>query len=143
MKKNLIVNHRDIVIGAKTIDEMNQDDIHRVSALLIFNSKKEVLLARRKLTKKKYPGRWGASIAGTVEEGEDYETNVVKEAKEELGLDISADSLCKGPKVSALNGRWKYFCQYYFLNLDINIDDLILQEDEVEQAKWTSLPVFL
>ncbi len=29
---------------------------------------------------------WGSAVAGTVEKGEDYESNIYKETEEEIGL---------------------------------------------------------
>ena len=85
-EKIIIVDEDDNIIGSKERNSIVSGDIYRVSALLIENSKGEILLAQRALTKKHDPGKWGPPVAGTVEEGETYESNIVKEAEEELGL---------------------------------------------------------
>ncbi|MFA6422790.1 MAG: NUDIX domain-containing protein, partial [Candidatus Buchananbacteria bacterium] len=86
MAKIIIVNENDEAIGHKERNELDFSDIYRVSGLWITNLKGEILLAQRAFTKNHDPGKWGPAAAGTVEEGEDYETNILKEAEEELGL---------------------------------------------------------
>ena len=83
----VVVDEEDNVVGAELRSIVDEKGLrYRVSGLWLRNSRGEVLLARRALTKTHYPGRWGPAVAGTVEEGESYEQNIVKEAEEELGL---------------------------------------------------------
>src|SRR3989338_11488629 len=86
MKDIIIVNENDEIIGFKKRGTLKPEDIYRVSALWIENSKGEVLLAQRSFSKKHHPGLWGPAVAGTNEEGETYEENIIKEAEEEVGL---------------------------------------------------------
>ncbi len=81
-----IVNEQDEIIGYKDRKDRNLVDITRVSALWITNEDGEILLAQRGLNKTHSPGLWGPAVAGTVEEGETYESNIIKEAEEEIGL---------------------------------------------------------
>lgn len=81
-----IVNESDEVIAYKERESIAVEDIYRVSALWVKNSKGESLLAQRAFTKKHSPGKWEPAVAGTVEEGEDYDSNIIKEIEEELGL---------------------------------------------------------
>lgn len=50
-QKIIIVNENDEIIGHKKREEIRQEDIYRVSALWLTNSKNEILLARRGLNK--------------------------------------------------------------------------------------------
>ncbi len=86
MKKTIIVDENDKRIGLKIRRDIKQEEIYRVSALWIENSKGDVLLAQRSFDKKNNPGQWGTAVAGTVEEDEDYDLNIYKEAEEEIGL---------------------------------------------------------
>jgi len=86
MTKIIIVDENDKIIGYKERGTLNFRDIYRVSALQVKNSVGQILLAQRKLTKKKNPGKWGPAVAGTNDEGETYESNIIKEAEEEIGL---------------------------------------------------------
>lgn len=83
----VIVNENDEIIGHKLREEVDpKNDIYRVSALWVTNSAGDVLIAQRKLTKKHAPGKWEPAVAGTVEKGETDESNIYKEAQEEIGL---------------------------------------------------------
>ena len=58
----IIVNDLDKVIGYKERDKMTSKDIYRVSVLWIINSKGEILLAKRALTKKSDPENGGQAL---------------------------------------------------------------------------------
>lgn len=129
-----IVNENDELIGLKPRGEVNpRTDIYRVAALWIANSRGEVLIAQRKITKDKDPGMWGPAVAGTVDEGETYEQNIYKEADEEIGL--TEVDFALGPKQRVSFPR-NYFCQWYTVALDRDVADFRIQETEVEQIKW-------
>ena len=133
--KIVIVDENDNVIGYKNRDVMKQADIYRVSALWVTNSKGDSLLARRALSKSHDPGKWGPAVAGTVEEGEGYELNIHKEAKEEIGLKSIAPQI--GPK-ERISQEYNYFVQWYFVKIDNPNKEFVLNKDEVEEIKWFS-----
>jgi len=134
-KDNLIpiVNEQDEMINYKQRDEITHDDIYKISALWITDSKDRILLAQRSINKKHDPGKWGPAVAGTVEKGESYESNIIKEVEEELG--IKNCKLTKGPKERVID-KWSYFAQWYTLKIDKNIEEFTIQKDEIEQIKW-------
>src|ERR1700677_4628008 len=83
----LIVDEEDNLIGFKTYEELQYEDIYQVSALWLKDVRTgDVLLAQRKWTKQSDPGKWAAAVAGTVDKGENYQINIVKEIEEEIGL---------------------------------------------------------
>lgn len=130
----VIVNEKDEVIGLKLREEVDpKDDIYRVSSLWITNSAGEILIAQRKLTKKQAPGKWGPAVAGTVEEGETYESNIYKEAEEEIGLVGYEFKL--GPK-ERISGYRNYFVQWFTVVVDKPINFFRIEETEVEQITW-------
>jgi isopentenyldiphosphate isomerase len=135
--KIIIVDNRDNIIGAKERKDVDPvKDIYRLSALWLTNSKGQVLLAKRSMLKDKDPGMWGPAVAGTNDEGETYEKNIYKEAKEEIGLE--GRKFTKGPKMRLTNPR-NYFCQWYFLILDRDINSFIMQKDEVDKLAWVDI----
>ena len=81
-----IVNEQDEIIEYKERNDALRGDIRRIVSLSVFNEKREVLIAKRQANKILDPNKWGPSVAGTVDEGEDYDSTVVKEAEEEIGL---------------------------------------------------------
>lgn len=131
-----IVNEEDEVIGSKERGKLDSGDIYRVAALWITNAKGDMLLAQNAATKMKYPGKWAAAVAGTVEGDEDYDTNIVKEAKEEIGLVVSIDKLERGPKFRFKNERSNHFAQNFFYVFEGSVDDLKTDPVEVAQLKW-------
>jgi len=99
------------------------------------NSKNEILLAKRALTKKHDPGKWGPAVAGTVDEGETYDSNIVKEVEEELGLkNINPEKWIKNDTIG--KQKYQHFTQWYKLRLDEPLDYFKLQEEEVSEIKW-------
>ncbi len=131
-----IVDEKDHLIGHKYRNEIDYDkDIYRVSTLWLENSQGEVLIAQRKLTKDKDPGKWGPAAAGTLDEGETYDSNIYKEAEEEIGLTgVKFQFKAKLKR----NAPHKYFIHVYFAKIDKDINDFKLQEEEVEQITWIS-----
>ena len=91
-------------------------------------------MARRHRTKSHHPRKWGPAVAGTVEEGETYEENIIKEAEEELGIKNINPAF--GPKLKIDDGSYHHFVQWYLLSLDRKLDEFKIQEDEVEEIKW-------
>lgn len=133
--KIYVVDENDEVIELKERSEIRSEDIYRVSGLWITNSKDEVLLAQRSFDRKHDPGKWGPGVAGTVEAGESYVQNMIKEVEEELGLkDIKIEI---GPKYRN-QGEHNYFVQWFIAEIDKNADELEIQEEEVEKLRWIS-----
>jgi len=133
--KIIIVDENDKVITHKNRGSLKKEDIYRVSALWITNFRGEILLSRRHYTKSHHPRKWGPAVAGTIEEGETYEKNIIKEAEEELGLKNIKPKL--GPKTKTDN-EFHHFTQWHTLNVDKDINEFKIREDEVEEIKWFS-----
>lgn len=133
MTKVAVVNENDEIIGYKERNSLKQEDIYRISVLWITNSKGEILLSQRAFTKSHNPGKWGAAVAGTVEDDEDYDSNIVKEAEEELGL--KNIEMKKERKVRERTG-YNHFTQYYTAVVDKGIGEFKVNKGEVRQIKW-------
>lgn len=130
-----IVDENDNIIEYRNRNDRDFNAIYRVSSLWITNSKNEILLARRAWNKNHDPGKWGPAVAGTVEEGETYKSNIIKEAEEELGLKDIKPTL--GAKLRK-KIKWNYFTQQFHLVLDKDISEFKIQKDEVAEVKWFS-----
>jgi isopentenyldiphosphate isomerase len=131
----VIVDENDAVITYKSRSEVKADDIYRVTGLWLTDSDGRVLLAQRSFNKKNGPGKWGPTVAGTVELGESYRGNIVKEIEEELGITNLA--LGEGPKLRVSRDH-QFFIRYYVATLDKPATDFVIQPAEVEQVKWFS-----
>ncbi len=131
-----IVDTDDTLIGYKMREEIDpKHDYYRTSALWLVNSSGDILISKRLLTKKTDPGKWGPAVAGTLEEGDTYETNIRKETSEEIGL--SNVEFAVGPKLLYITPR-RHFCQWFTATSDIPAHDLKPQAEEVAQVAWIS-----
>lgn len=138
MAKVIIVDESDEVIGVKERELLDSGDITRVTGLWVFNSKGQVLLQKRVPTKKIDPNCWTPAVAGTVEEGESYDSNIVKEAEEEIGL--KGIEFEKGPKkINTRRNGSRFFSQSYRVVIDREISDFKIEPKEVSALKWFSL----
>jgi len=133
MPKIPVVNENDDLLEYKERESLDQKDIYRVSALWLTNSQGQILLAQRALNKSHDPGRWGPAVAGTVEEGEDYEKNILKEIKEELGL--NEIKLNKSIKIRRKT-KYNYFVQWFTAVINKTENEFKIQKAEVEKIKW-------
>lgn len=135
-----VVDEQDTIITHKEREAILSGDIYRVSGLWVVDGKGRALFARRALSKKKGAGKWGPSVAGTVEEGETYESNIIKEAQEELGIiDIHPHPWIKQ---RSLRPTDNYFSQWFRVVLDISVAELRLDPLEVAEVKWMTIDEF-
>lgn len=133
-----IVDHDNKVIGRKARTDIKPGDIYTASTLWIKDGKGRILLSQRSFRKENSPGKWGPSAAGTIEYDESYVSNVIKEAKQELGITISPEQLQMGPLKFNQKTR-TYFAQSYIYTYEAKEDDFLLQNDEVVDVKWFSI----
>jgi 8-oxo-dGTP pyrophosphatase MutT (NUDIX family) len=133
----VIVDKTDTPIGLKTYKELRHTDVYRVSALWLTDKKTgDILLQQRKWNKHNDPGKWQCAVAGTVDEGETYEQNIVKETWEEIGL--RNIELSEGPKEFVDGETHKFFCQWFLSSVDRETITITIQESELEAVKWTN-----
>jgi isopentenyl-diphosphate delta-isomerase type 1 len=82
-----VVDSQDRVIGQATRGEVHTKGLlHRSVHILVFNSRGELFLQKRAMTKDENPGYWDSSAAGHVNAGEEYRTSAHRELMEELGI---------------------------------------------------------
>jgi len=84
-----LVDNDGNVIGKATRRECHNGSmlLHPVVHLHIFNDKGELYLQKRSLNKDIFPDRWDSSVGGHIDFGETPEQAVVRETREELGMD--------------------------------------------------------
>jgi isopentenyl-diphosphate delta-isomerase type 1 len=84
-----VVDEQDRVLRSMPRREVHaQGLLHRAVHVLIFNDAGELFLQQRSMGKDCEPGKWSASCSGHVDAGEDYDTAIVRELQEELGLTL-------------------------------------------------------
>jgi isopentenyldiphosphate isomerase len=60
--------------------------LHPVVHFHLFNTKGELFLQKRAMTKDLLPGKWDTAVGGHLSPGENAETALKREAEEELGI---------------------------------------------------------
>jgi len=83
-----VVNERGEIIKTLPRSEIhgNPSLMHRVVHVHVFNSKNELLLQKRSMTKDVAAGKWDTSVGGHVNAGETLDEAVKREMEEELGI---------------------------------------------------------
>lgn len=108
---------------------------HRtVIHICIFNKKGELLIQQRASSKKLWANCWDISAGGNVMAGESSSAGASRELYEELGIKVDFSNIRPHFTINFENG----FDDYYFLELEPNLDNLTLQKDEVQAVKWAS-----
>lgn len=85
-----IVDPPGNVIGKATRGECHNGSkiLHPVVHLQLFNSRGELYLQKRALHKDIQPGKWDTAVGGHVDYGENIQTALRREAREELGITL-------------------------------------------------------
>jgi isopentenyldiphosphate isomerase len=107
--------------------------LHPVVHLHFFNSKGELYLQKRSMSKDIQPGKWDTSVGGHVNPGEDPADAVIREASEELGLnDLSPRFL--------IRYVWQSSRERELVHSYTIISDLLpeINRNEIEEGRfWT------
>lgn len=83
-----VVDKKDKVLRTVSrVEAMEKGLRFRFIQVLVFNSERELWVQWRSRHKIVCPRQYGASVGGTVEAGEDYETAALRELKEEMGIE--------------------------------------------------------
>jgi isopentenyldiphosphate isomerase len=83
-----VVNEENEVIGSALRKEVHsKGHIHRSVLFFIFDNDGRVFVNQRTENKEFYPGYWSIVFGGHVHSGESYEEAVVRELKEEAGIE--------------------------------------------------------
>jgi len=110
---------------------------HNTVHIWIYTSDKKILLQKRALTKKVFPGLWDISVAGHIGAGEDIREAAVREVEEEIGFTITKNKLIKignrKHEISHPNGiQDNEFHHVFAAELTIPLDNLRIQTEEVD-----------
>lgn len=108
----------------------------RTTNIFVMNSKGEILCHQRSLSKERYPGWWMTHFGGHVAGAETYDSNALKEVKEEIGLDIAAEELLPWRTSRKVDAR--LWVRDYVTIFDGDTSELTLQASEIEKVRWFS-----
>lgn len=113
---------------------------HKAVAMFVVNSKGQVLLQKRSSKKKLWPNTWDITAGGHVDHGEFGFQAILRECKEELGLDLTKNDITFLGAATSVNIKGdiinKHFNEFYVVNAEVDTTKLELQEDETSEIKW-------
>ncbi|MBR4178742.1 MAG: NUDIX domain-containing protein [Bacilli bacterium] len=124
-------NRTGRVVERGNKNEVFSDNEHiAVAIIFIENSKGEFLIQKTSKENKEY-----SSTGGHIDHNEDADSTIIREVKEELGVDITIDEVVKlGYRLFDFPLRF-----LYYLKKDIDVSKIKIQESEVEFVKYMSV----
>lgn len=110
--------------------ELGEGEYHLVVQVCLFSSKGELLIQRRAKTHGNYGGLWDLSAGGSALAGETARQAAARELKEELGV----EAVFPRPILTVSTGE--VFDDIFLIRKDVPLSSLVLQKEEVSEAKW-------
>jgi isopentenyl-diphosphate delta-isomerase len=119
---------------------------HATVHIWLFTSDEKILLQKRALTKKVFPGIWDISVAGHIGAGEKIIEGAKREVFEEIGLQLKEKDFTKiGTRIHQVkhkNGIQDNEHHHVFIvELKVPISSLTMQEEEVAGLELWDLTV--
>lgn len=108
---------------------------HRMVEGWVRTSDRHILIQQRSSNKKIYPNYWSCSAIGSVLQGETPEEGMIRELREEVGLEINSKDLELAEIIT------DHPCHFYIYRIekDFKIEDLILDREEVQDVALLTL----
>lgn len=108
-------------------ERLKNNEYHIIVEGWILRDDGNFIIQRRALDKKSFSGMWYCSAGGSVISRETPKEGMVREFKEELGIDISEDELSLKRIITERNTIF----YIYLVCKNISLDEITLQEEEV------------
>lgn len=122
-------------------DVHRDGDWHRAVHVWIITPDDRILVQRRALVKENNPGLWDVSCAGHISAGESVIDAAIREAQEELGIELDTGELKHVARIRAscvLNGGTyidNEIHEIFVVRREVDVAKLRLQPEEVDDAK--------
>lgn len=138
-----VVDENDKLTGNQASrDEVHDKGLwHRSVHIWIYSKSGKVLLQLRNKNMKEEPNLWDISVAGHISAGQDPDSAAVREAKEEIGLDIDQSKLKRigvlesSRPVDGMKAPHNQFLYIYLYCLD-ETAELHYTDGEVKETRW-------
>ena len=119
-----------IVERGKRDETFGEDEHIAVAIIYIENDEGKFLIQK---TSKEKGGHY-SSTGGHIDHGEDAYSTIIREVKEELGIDISSDNVVDLGHI-CVDFPVRFM---FYLKKNIDLNDIVLQESEVESVSYMS-----
>ena len=117
--------------------QLNPGEFFLAVEVLFINNEKKILIGKRSENKKLYPGMWEMN-GGGCQSGETSLEALVREIKEELGIEIDPN---KAVLLKTIRNDIR-FKDIWTYNLNVDLKNIKFQEEEVTDAKWVDFEEF-
>lgn len=126
-----------------TRDECHKKGLwHRAVYAFIIDNKGNILLQKRSANKKLWPNMWDVTVGGHVISGEFGRQALIRETKEELGIEIDDNDIKYLIGSTSINKQGdiinKHYNECYLITKNINISEIKIQKEEVAEVKYFS-----
>ena len=108
-------------------ERLKNNEYHIIVEGWILRDDGNFIIQRRALNKKSFAGMWYCSAGGSVISRETPKEGMVREFKEELGIEISEDEL----KLKRIITEKNTIFYIFLVRKNISLDEITLQEEEV------------
>ncbi|MCR5186858.1 MAG: NUDIX domain-containing protein [Clostridia bacterium] len=149
MAKEMIdeLNNKGEKIGVVDKDIAHEKGLWHMSVhVWLVNDDNKILLQHRCAEKKLFPNTWDCSFAGHISAGETPIQAVLREGKEEIGIDVDLERLSllftnrEMIKYKDINSN--EFVYIFLLKQNFGLDEMKFQKEEVSGAKYVSINDF-
>lgn len=117
----------------KGVDKLPEGFYHESVSVWFINSENKMLIQKRSNNKKRYPNMW-AMTTGAMMLNESSNQAIMREVKEELGIDIKQEELIFTGTVKGKTA----FINNFIIKKDIDLNEITLQKEEVSDVEWNS-----
>ena len=115
---------------------------HRAVYAFIIDEDGNILLQKRSANKKLWPNLWDVTVGGHVDAGEFGRQALIREVKEELGIEIKDDDIKYLIGSTSINVQGdiinKHYNECYLITKNIDVTNIRIQPEEVSEVKYFS-----
>ncbi|CAI2380709.1 unnamed protein product [Moneuplotes crassus] len=129
------VDEHNMIHGSVKRYRVRKEGIwHRASYIYVMNSKGELCIHLRKMTKDFCPGYWDLCAGGCIQYGETDHENAKRELEEEYGIKGYELEFVSSFKYA--DDKNKCWGSVFFVS---HSGKIIIQEEEIDEYRWVSL----